>query len=106
MYIRIAANGAIAFEDLDDFKRFKIVSQIPQERLDRLSSALEGLGVVEDAARVWVSAEAFSRRVPTARDAVWQKKYQSMIDASRKYGYIRDNPLAIASHIEWENPPA
>jgi hypothetical protein len=104
MYITVAADGSIAFEELDDFRRFKIVSRIPQDQLGRLSSALEGLGAVEDAARVWIFADAYSRRVPAAGDADWQEKFQAMIDVSRKYGYIRDEPLAIASHVEWEIP--
>jgi hypothetical protein len=104
MYVTIKTDMSVAIEGLADFKRFNIVSQVPGKNIDQVKQALAGLASVENDNKVWVSADAFINRIPTAKDEAWLANFHSMIESSRKYGYIRDNPLAIAAHIEWQDP--
>ncbi len=101
MFILLSQYGSVSFEDTDDFSRFKIVSELPQSNLEAIVSALQGLAVVESAERVWVSAVEMGVRSGRDTDQAWCAKFEQMIEGSRPYGYIRDNPTMIAGHIEW-----
>lgn len=101
MFISISGRGEVSVEDTDDFRRFKIVSELAQSDMARLVSALQDLALVETAERAWVFAAEMSKRSGRGSDATWCASFEQMIESSKKYGYIREHPTMIAAHIEW-----
>src|SRR3546814_550410 len=104
MFIRVKADKSIELQALNDFQNFKVVSLLDQSNLSALSEALNDLAVVESHDMAWVWAQALSARIVPAPEVRSLAHCNSMIEGASRYGYIRDNPLAIGAHIERETP--
>lgn len=99
MIIRVAEDRTVRVEDHANFQAFKVVADVPPDSHQTVVGALATVGAVEDEDKVWIPADAVRERVTA--DAEWEGNFQRMIDSARPYGWIRDEPLRIAAHVEW-----
>jgi len=102
MYIKVTAAGAVALEDRDNFRAFKLVVNGPRDRLAEARRALTGTAELTDADTAWVFEDALRRR-PEVQDAAWQQALSAMIEKARPHGWIDDARKAIKAHVEWSS---
>jgi hypothetical protein len=99
--IKVTADGAVALEERDNFRAFKLVVDGSRETLDAARRRLAGTAELVDADTAWVFEDALRRRPDVAHDAAWQQGLGAMIDKARPHGWIDDTRRAIKAHIEW-----
>jgi len=102
MIIRIQATHDVSVDDAMDFQRFKIVSDVGRSDYERVRGAAAGVIEFESPDKAWVSAAALEERVEVSQREIWRPKFDRMIDQARPHGWIRDDPLRIAAHVEWK----
>jgi len=100
MYIHVSKDFAVALQEQEDFKKFKLVIDAPGKDAARLSTALDGVATLDPEGHAWVS-EAWLRQQNTA--AAWQDGLTAMIGVARKYNWVDEQKKAIRAHIEWPN---
>jgi hypothetical protein len=100
MIIHVTKDFAVALEEPQDFKNFKLVIAAPGSDAARLSTALDGIATLDPEGHAWVS-EAWLRRRDSA--AAWQDGLTAMIGVAKKYGWVDEEKQAIRAHIEWPN---
>jgi len=101
MIIDVAANLKVALNEADDFKKFKVRTQLPKRQLADLGSALAGIAVVNDESSAWVHESALRTWKHEGNTAEWQASLTQMIAAAAKYGWIDAERKTIRAHIEW-----
>lgn len=99
MFIRIGKDYAVALEESDDFKHFKLVVEAPRDPA-KLGTALAGVASIDLEGHAWVSEEWLRRRDPGAG---WQDGLTAMIGVAKKYGWVDERNQAIRAHVEWPN---
>jgi hypothetical protein len=104
MIIRIAATHRVCVVDAMDFQRFKIVCDLGRLEYERAKEAATGLIEFESPDKAWVSAAALEEHVDAPQREIWRPEFERMIDKARPHGWIRDDPLRIAAHVEWKAP--
>jgi len=100
MFIRVTKDFAVALEEAEDFKKFKLVIDAPGSDAGRLSTALDGVATLDPEGHAWVSEAWLRARDPAAS---WQDGLTAMIGVAKKYGWVDDQKKAIRAHIEWPN---
>jgi hypothetical protein len=100
MIIHVTKDFAVALEEPQDFKNFKLVIEAPGSDAARLSTALDGIATLDPEGHAWVR-EAWLRRRDSA--AAWQDGLTAMIGVAKKYGWVDEEKHAIRAHIEWPN---
>jgi len=100
MFIHVTKDFAVALEEPQDFKKFKLVIDAPGSDAARLSTALDGVATLDPEGHAWVS-EAWLRSRDNA--APWQDGLTAMIGVAKKYGWVDEGKKAIRAHIEWPN---
>ena len=102
MFIRISSNGSVSLHELEDFQRFKLISELPQSSLCKLRRSLGVIGEIENSRQAWVKVGPFLKFMEPYPDEAWLMKFNDMVNTARPYGYVRDEPLSIGAHIEWQ----
>lgn len=102
MIIRIQASYGVCVDDAMDFRRFKIVSDVGRPDYERVKEAAAGVIEFDSPDQAWVSAAALEERVEVSQREIWRPQFDRMIDQARPHGWIRDDPLRIAAHVEWK----
>jgi hypothetical protein len=103
MYIHVTKDFAVALQEPEDFKKFKLVIDAPGKDAARLSTALDGvatLDTLDPEGHAWVSEDWLRQRNSAA---AWQEGLTAMIGVAKKYGWVDDQKKAIRAHIEWPN---
>jgi len=98
MFIHVTRDLAVALEEPQDFKHFKLVIDAAPKDATGLETALAGVATLEGDGHAWVS-EAWLRRQDPATS--WQEGLSAMIAVARKYGWIDEQANAIRAHVEW-----
>ena len=101
MFLKLTAAGELSFEDLSNFRTFKLVVEGGRDRLDAVRKATAGKAELPDPETAWISQEALRQWPGVARDAAWQENFSAMIEKARPHGWINDERKAIKAHIEW-----
>jgi hypothetical protein len=98
MFIHVTRDFAVALEEVEDFKRFKLVIDAARSEETRLQSALSGVASLGADGHAWVSEDWLRRR-----DAApaWQQGLDAMVSVARKYGWVDEAAKAIRAHVEW-----
>lgn len=100
MIIRMSPDRQIHLDDLMDFRRFKIVVEARQTEALDVKKAFAGFAAFEGKAQAWINAQAL--RDLAGPDAEWNRGFDGMVAMARPHGWIRDEPLHIAAHVEWQ----
>lgn len=103
MIVHVGTDGAVDVRDADDFRRFKIAVDLAADALADVRETLAGFAVLDSPGQAWVSADALRRIAGRENDQAWCRSLDAMIDKARPHGWIRDNPLMIAAHVEWKD---
>jgi hypothetical protein len=102
--VLLHANGVVTLEQPDDFARFHCEIDGAHASLDRARQALSGIAELESQETAWVDMQALMRlgrhSTEQAADA-WTASAQAMVAKAHKYGWVRDEPPAVKSHIVW-----
>jgi len=93
MFIKISFKAEASLEDADNFKAFKLVSEIP---LDQATASLADIGRL-DGGHIWVDAAWLKANGPD--EASWQAGLTKMLDYARAAGWV-DEAGAVRAHIE------
>jgi len=103
MIVLVKADNSVSLVQADDFKRFHCEIQISNAGLEQAQSALRGIVELESRETAWVDVDALLalRRDSTAPQ--WEASVQAMVAKARPFGWVRDEPLAIKSHIVWQD---
>jgi hypothetical protein len=104
VFLKIAADGSLAFEERDNFRAFKLVVADDRARLDKVRRALTGKAELSDADTAWIFEDTLRRWPGIERDATWQQNFSAMIEKARPHGWIDDERRAIKAHVEWLTP--
>ena len=102
MFIHVTKDFAVALEEPQDFKKFKLVVDMPKGDA-KLAPALAGVATVDREGHAWVS-EDWLRKQDSA--APWQDGLTAMIDVAKKYGWVDEQKKAVRAHIEYPSEPA
>jgi hypothetical protein len=102
MIIRIQATHGVCVDDAMDFQRFKILCDVGRSDYGRVKEGAAGVIEFESPDKAWVSAAALEERVEVSQREIWRPKFDRMIEQARAHGWIRDDPLRIAAHVEWK----
>jgi hypothetical protein len=100
MYIHVTKDFAVALEERQDFKKFKLVIDASGADAARISTALDGVAALDPEGHAWVS-EDWLRKQDGA--AAWQEGLTAMVAVAKKYGWVDEQKKAIRAHIEWPN---
>ncbi|RUZ71538.1 hypothetical protein EN943_33420 [Mesorhizobium sp. M7A.F.Ca.US.006.01.1.1] len=100
MIVHLASNGSVSVVDPDDFRRFKVEIDAPHGDLQTARRGFGEMVAFESKRQAWVSA-GHLLRLAGPRDADWDREFARMIEAARPHGWVRDDPLRIAAHVEW-----
>jgi hypothetical protein len=101
MVLTLHADGSVILAQPDDFRRFHCEIDLPQAPLDRVQQALAGIAQVESCETAWVDVSALLRLGQAHSSENWAQSAAAMIEMARKHGWVREQPLAIKSHIVW-----
>ncbi len=99
MFIHVAKDFAVALQEPEDFKKFKLVIEAPRNDA-KLAPALQGVATIDREGHGWVSEAWLRQRDPAA---AWQEGLTAMIGVAKKYGWVDELKKAIRAHIEWPN---
>ncbi|HEY3917107.1 MAG TPA: hypothetical protein VGL83_04910 [Stellaceae bacterium] len=100
MFIHVTKDFAVALEESQDFKKFKLVIEAPGSDAARISTALDGVARLDPEGHAWVN-ESWLRQQDNA--ASWQDGLTAMIGVAKKYGWVDEQQKQIRAHIEWPN---
>jgi hypothetical protein len=101
VFLKIAADGSVTFEERDNFRAFKLVVAGDRVALDNVRRTLAGTAELPDTDTAWIFEEALRRWPGVEHDAGWQQSFSAMIEKARPHGWIDDRRKAIKAHIEW-----
>lgn len=100
MHIVVSKDLKARLEDPRNFKSFKVVVEAAAISVGQLTTALTGVGTVEDTKTVWV-AERWLRGQPgLGDDKAWQDSLSGMIQFAKKHGWVDEAKGAIRAHVE------
>jgi hypothetical protein len=99
MFIHVTKDFAVALQEPEDFKHFKLVVDAPKGDA-KLAAVLSGVATIDREGHGWVS-EAWLRQRDAA--ASWQDGLTAMIGVAKKYGWVDELKQAIRAHIEWSD---
>lgn len=102
MIVMVAADKSVSLVQADDFKRFHCEIQIPDATLEQAQAALKGVAELESRELAWVDVNALLALKRDSASPLWEASVQTMIEKARPHGWVRDEPLAIKSHIVWQ----
>ena len=100
MHIRISRDGGVEIRELDDFRRFSIRPDFGRDEKSLLRAVDSRIEFTSDN-QAWVEASLVQDRAGWASGDAASAGFERMIEKARPHGWIRDNPLSIAAHIEW-----
>ncbi|HEY1506378.1 MAG TPA: hypothetical protein VGF92_18885 [Stellaceae bacterium] len=100
MFIHVTQDFAVALQEPEDFKKFKLVIDAAGADAARLSAALDGVATLDAGGHAWVSEDWLRKH---DRAAAWQDGLTAMIGVAKKYGWVDEQKKAIRAHIEWPN---
>ncbi len=101
MIIHVAADGTVALNEPDDFKKFKIVVGASGAAPGFLANALKGIAVVEpDGKTAWVSQHALRNWQGRAQAPEWIAAFDKMVSSVRRFGWVRDEDASVRAHVE------
>jgi hypothetical protein len=101
MIIHVAPDGKLELREAGDFKNFKIVVAMSGATHDVIAGALQGIAAVEpDDKTAWVSQAALKRWQGKDQPADWIASFDKMVDAVRRFGWVRDADASVRAHIE------
>jgi len=103
MFIHVTKDYAVALQEPEDFKKFKLVIDAPRADTARTGSALSGVATLDPEGHAWVSEE-WLRKQDSA--AAWQDGLTAMIGVAKKYNWVDEEKKAIRAHVEYPNEPA
>jgi hypothetical protein len=101
MFLKLTADGALHFEDRQNFRAFKLVVESDPSGLEAIRSALAGKADLPDAETAWIDQATLRQWPGVAHDEPWQQGFAAMIEKARPHGWIDDQRNAIKAHIEW-----
>jgi hypothetical protein len=101
MFIHVAKDFAVALQEPEDFKKFKLVVEPPRGDA-KLAPALQGVATIDREGHAWVSEAWLRQRDPAP---AWQDGLTAMIGVAKKYGWVDELKKAIRAHIEWLDEP-
>jgi len=83
----------------DDLKRFHCVFQFPKTEGTEVADLLAPYGVLDTLGYAWITVDAIIR---LAADDDLRHRLEPMVAYARAKGWMRDEPLQLRGHIEWE----
>ena len=101
MFIGVYATNDVTFEDVNNFRAFKVVVKIPNSNLEEVQIALRGVATLTDRDTAWVSADALRQWGSVKDDAEWQNNFDAMIEKAKPHGWVDEVNNTIQAHVEW-----
>jgi hypothetical protein len=101
VFLKIAANGSLTFEDRGNFRAFKLVIAHDRAALENVRRAVVGKAQLPDADTAWIFEDTLRRWPGVEQDATWQQNFSAMIEKARPHGWVDDRRKAIKAHVEW-----
>jgi hypothetical protein len=101
MFIHVTKDYAVALQEPQDFKKFKLVIDAPRADPARTGSALNGVATLDPEGHAWVSEEWLRKQDGAA---AWQDGLTAMIGVAKKYS---PPSIAISARCTaWSTAPA
>jgi hypothetical protein len=94
MIVSVGHDGAVALDDPENFRAFKLVSATPDAAA--LAAALSGIGRI-DGAHAWID-ETWLRAKGADYGAGWEAEFDTMLAFAQSKGWVENG--AIRAHIE------
>jgi hypothetical protein len=104
VFLRVAADGSLTFEDRSNFRTFKLIVAGDRTALDNVRRTVAGKAELSDADTAWIFEDTLRRWADVEHDAAWQHNLSAMIEKARPHGWIDDRRMAIKAHVEWLAP--
>lgn len=97
MFLRLDVDHRWTLESVDDFKRFKVVSEISA---DELRLATTGPDVILDlSGDAWVAPEFVTKLAGGRADRAWRQEFEKMVADAASSGWV-DEAGRIKAHVE------
>ena len=101
MFVKVFPDNHVAFEDVQNFRAFKVVIEGSPTKLEDVRLALLDLAELPDCDTAWVSEAALRRWPEVAKNSEWQEALTGMIEKAKASGWVDEERAAIKAHIEW-----
>jgi hypothetical protein len=101
MIIHVTQAGAVELRDANEFKSFKIVVEKGGASPAFIAGALGAVAKLEpDGKTAWVSQDALRSWQGQPQPAEWVASFDKMVDAVRRFGWVRDEDKSVRAHVE------
>jgi hypothetical protein len=98
MIVRKTGNEALALDERDNFKAFKLQF----EQLEAGSQPpIAGIRYIADD-HAYIDQQTVIDLAGDDPDGSWRKGFDAMVTAAAKYGWIDAETQSIKAHIEWK----
>jgi hypothetical protein len=93
MFLKIADDGSLSLEEVDDFKKFHISGQP--------GGAAAFAALADDAGEghYWLNADAIVALSGKAGDGAWCQAFWTMLEKAEPYGYSDVEGRRIKAHV-------
>jgi hypothetical protein len=98
VYVRVTAT-TVSLEEADDFGRFHVVTDAPEQLDNRLRAAGWGRRPGDDA---FVAIDALRAAGAAASGDGWAEGFAKMLAFAESRGWVDDDGTAIQAHVEVE----
>ena len=101
MIIHVTPTGAVELRDENEFKSFKIVVEKSGADAAFIAGALGPVAKLDpDGKTAWVSQDALRTWQGKKQPAEWVAAFDKMVDAVRRFGWVRDEDKSVRAHVE------
>ena len=103
MMVKVSIDSSVSLEDIDNFQRFIVVAQFPQQSTSVLGDVMKAAGAGRtDTNHAWVTADWLIRQSGRVTSETWMAQFVKMCDYGRLRGWVSEHN-EIRGHIEWIN---
>ena len=99
MYLKVLADGRLALEEIDDFKRFHIAAAPEQLSGQKASPDFQRIAAEAGEGHFWLNAVAVAGLSAKAGDDAWQSAFWSMLAKVEPYGFADLEGRRIKAHV-------
>ena len=97
MIIRTGTDGAVALDDVDNFRAFSVAAACDA---DLLASALATAGRLDTGGHAWISRDWLVEN-GRPHDPEWRASLDAMLAYAKDHGWIDEATDSIRAHVEY-----
>jgi hypothetical protein len=98
MYVSVDERASVSLQERDNFKAFKVVTQLPRTALQNALDTCGNVGWIDASGHAWVFESWLRAQGAAAGERA--APFEAMVGFARKQGWWDSERSAIRAHIE------